>query len=349
MQFIDLAAQQAAIGQQIEKNIRNVISHGQYIMGPEVQQLEKKLSAFCGVPFAVGCGSGTEALLLSLMALGVGPGDAVFCPTFTFIATAEVISLLGATPIFIDVEKTSFNLDPQCLSLAAKALRNNSPNDYPLPHADAALRPKAVIAVDLFGLPSDYGAIKNVAESEGLAMVEDAAQSMGAVANGVRAGALAPLAATSFFPAKPLGCYGDGGMVFCSEEATYDTLRSLRVHGKGMDKYDNVLIGLNARLDTIQAAILLAKLQIFDDELTKRQNVAKIYTRELAASSRLITPKIPDDCQSAWAQYSVLAEDSDARDRLRKSLADAGVPTAVYYPKPLHLQKAFFPGQLGIL
>ena len=342
MQFIDLAAQQKLIREQIEANLRAVLDHGRYIMGPEVGELEEKLAQFTGAPCALGCGSGTDALLLALMALEIGPGDAVFCPTFTFIATAEVVSLLGATPVFVDVEADTFNMDPAKLAQAVRALRSNDPGAHPLPKAEpGSLTPKAIIAVDLFGLPADYQALTQVAREEGLVLVEDAAQSLGSRRDGVRAGAMAPLTATSFFPAKPLGGYGDGGMVFCQDPELLAIMKSLRVHGQGTNKYDNVRIGLNARLDTMQAAVLLAKLELFEDELTRRQEVAARYAAKLEPLGLVQPPRVPEGYLSAWAQYSVLAPDAAAREELMGRLQKAGVPSAIYYPKPLHLQPAF--------
>ncbi len=289
---------------------------------------------------AVGCSSGTDALLLALMACGVGPGDAVFTTPFTFIATAEVVSLLGATPVFVDVDPATYNLDPSRLDLAVRALDAGDPALHPLPAGYERLRPRAVIAVDLYGLPADYDAIGRICAGCGLFLLGDAAQSFGAEARGRRVGALGDAAATSFFPAKPLGCYGDGGMVFTDRDDLADTMRSLRVHGKGGHKYDNVRIGLNARLDTLQAAILLAKFDAFPAELDRRRALAGAYADALSTVDGLEVPREPEGVRSAWAQYTVRATGAD-RDAVAERLAQAGIPAVVYYPKPLHLQSAF--------
>ena len=289
MQFVDLAYQQQRIKNQLDTRIQAVLAHGNYIMGPEVKELEDKLAAYVGAKHAIGCASGTDALLLALMAYGVGPGDAVFTTPFTFIATAEVISLLGATPVFVDIDPQTFNLDPAKLELAIQALKQNDQSIYPLPRSNSILdprssplkrsapptsdlQPRGIIAVDLFGLPADYDTINSIAKSHGLLVIEDAAQSFGANYKGKKACALADIACTSFFPAKPLGCYGDGGMCFTDDDTLAEVIKSLRVHGKGGHKYDNVRIGINGRLDTLQAAILLAKFEIFPEEVDTSQN-----------------------------------------------------------------------------
>ena len=330
MAFVDLPAQQQRIKSKIDKGIQTVLEHGRYIMGPEVGQLEKRLAEFAGVKHAISCASGTDALLMALMALGIGPGDAVFTSSFTFIATAEVIRLLGAVPVFVDVDPDTFNLDVEKLEQAVDTLKTSRPE----------LKFRAVIPVDLFGLPCDYDAIARVAQANGLAVVEDAAQSFGGTYKGRVAGSLGEIGCTSFFPAKPLGCYGDGGAVFTDSDEYARILQSIRVHGKGSDKYDNVRIGINGRLDTLQAAILLPKLEIFPDELEKRQASAATYSR-LLKDVTLSLPETPEGYTSAWAQYSVLAKDGAERDRLQNMLKQEGVPTAVYYPTPLHLQTAF--------
>jgi UDP-2-acetamido-2-deoxy-ribo-hexuluronate aminotransferase len=342
MQFIDLAAQQKRIKPQLDGRIQRVLAHGRYIMGPEVSELEKELAAYVGARHAVGCASGTDALLLALMAYGVGPGDAIFTSPFTFIATAEVIALLGATPVFVDIDAHTFNLDPAALQLAIDAVQARDAALYPLPRGQAAaLRPKGVMGVDLFGLPADYDRINAIAAAHGLFVIEDAAQSFGAEYRGRKAGSLAHIAGTSFFPAKPLGCYGDGGMCFTDDDTLAATLNSLRVHGQGLDKYDNVRIGLNGRLDTLQAAILLAKFALFPEEVHLRQQVAQRYTQLLGPCASLRPPTVPDGYLSVWAQYSLLAASESHRAGLLKKLKDAGIPTAIYYPKPLHRQDAF--------
>lgn len=343
MQFIDLAAQQARIRPQIEQRIQDVLNHGKYIMGPEIGELEKQLAEYVGVKHALACASGTDALLLALMALEIGPGDAIFTSPFTFIATAEVVSLLGATTVFVDIDPKTFNIDPDKLKKTITAIREND-QEHPVCRQfqpDEVLIPKAVIPVDLFGLPADYDTINEVAGSFGLAVIEDAAQSFGGEYKGRKACSLADIACTSFFPAKPLGCYGDGGMCFTDDDTLIDTMKSLRVHGKGGDKYDNVRIGINGRMDTIQAAILLEKFSIFPEEVQLRNRVATQYRELLSTNSKLILPLVPDDATSVWAQYSVLAENHDHRACIQSGLKEAGIPTAVYYPKPLHLQTAF--------
>jgi UDP-2-acetamido-2-deoxy-ribo-hexuluronate aminotransferase len=326
--FIDLKAQQEAIYPQILERIKRVLSHGQYIMGPEVKELETKLAAYVGVKHAISCSSGTDALLMPLLAYGIGPGDAIFTSPFTFIATAEVIQLLGARPVFVDIDPKTFNIDPEALAEAMANLGRNPKT--------AHLRPKGIIPVDLFGQPADYGRINPLARKHGLFVLEDAAQSFGATYKGRRTGSLAEVAATSFFPAKPLGGYGDGGAIFTDDDDLAAVLRSIRVHGQGTHKYDNVRIGINGRLDTLQATILLAKLEIFDQEVAARQEVAQRYNAALQAAVEV--PQVAPDCTSVWAQYSVL---SDSRATLQEKLKQAGIPTAVYYPLPLHLQGAF--------
>lgn len=342
MQFIDLSLQQKRIRFQLEKSILGVLDHGQYIMGAEIKQLEKQLAEFIGVRHAVSCSSGTDALLLALMAYGVGPGDAIFTSPFTFIATAEVIQLIGATPVFVDIDAATFNIDPKQLYKAITAVKEKTSSKYPLPK-DRALNlvPRGVIAVDLFGLPADYSSVNQIAQAHGLCVIEDAAQSFGAECHGKKACSLADIGCTSFFPAKPLGCYGDGGMCFTDDEQLAAVMDSVRVHGKGSDKYDNVRIGINGRLDTLQAAVLLSKFSIFPEEVELRQHIAKRYNELLSGIDHLTIPLLPSGCKSAWAQYSLLAVDDEHRTRLQNELKQAGVPTAIYYPKPLHLQTAF--------
>ena len=343
MQFIDLAAQQARIRPQIEERIQDVLNHGKYIMGPEIGELEKLLADYVGVKHSLACASGTDALLLALMALEIGPGDAVFTSPFTFIATAEVVSLLGATTVFVDIDRTTFNIDPYLLQDAIIAIRNND-RSHPICRqlkADETLEAKAIIPVDLFGMPADYDPIHKIAERFDLAVIEDAAQSFGGEYKGKKACSLGDIACTSFFPAKPLGCYGDGGMCFTNNDDFIEIMKSLRVHGKGGDKYDNVRIGINGRMDTLQAAILIEKFAIFSEEVRLRNEVANRYQQLMSTNQRLVLPAIPADSTSVWAQYSVLAENHDYRTHIQSSLREAGVPTAVYYPKPLHLQTAF--------
>ena len=347
MQFIDLAFQQNRILPDIEAGIKTVLNHGQYIMGPEIGELEKVLAEYVSSKHAISCASGTDALIMALMAHGIGPGDAVFTTPFTFIATSEVISLLGAIPVFVDIDPSSFNISSQQLARCIEAVKRQDRNAYPIPKAviTKQVRPNAIIAVDLFGLPANYNEINTIAQKHQLAVIEDAAQSLGADYMGRKACSLADIGCTSFFPAKPLGCYGDGGMCFTDSDSLYELMESLRVHGKGSHKYDNVRIGLNGRMDTLQAAVLLAKFEIFPDEIKDRQKVAERYTNLLQSCISLQTPSVPMDITSAWAQYSVLAENAARRKEIMDNLKAAGIPSAIYYPRPLHLQTAF--AQLG--
>ena len=347
MQFNDLAAQQKRIRNVIEAKISKVLEHGKYILGPEVGELEQRLGKFAGTHHAIACASGTDALLMALMAHGVGPGDAVFTTPFTFISTAEVISLLGAVPVFVDIDSHTFNLEPNLIEKAIEAVNEQKTQKYPIPQQamEKRLSPKGIIAVDLFGLPADYEALNSVADKHGMFVIEDAAQSFGGEYKSRKCGCLADIACTSFFPAKPLGCYGDGGMCFTDRGDLAERLNSIRVHGKGTNKYDNIRIGINGRLDTLQAAILLAKLDIFPEEVELRQKVAQRYQVLLNNCPKIRPPKVPDGMRSAWAQYSVLAENESHRRILQATLKEHDIPTAIYYPKPLHLQPAF--GYLG--
>ena len=300
-------------------------------MGPEVEAFENQLCSFVGTGNAVSCASGTDALVIALMAKGVGPGDAVFTTPFTFVATAEAIALVGARPVFVDVDPVTFNLDAGQLDRAVCAAA-----------AEDAVKPRGIIGVDLFGLPADYEAINGIAASRGLFVIEDAAQSFGARSGNRVAGALAEIGCTSFFPAKPLGCCGDGGALFTDDDELADRFRSIRVHGQGMDRYENVRLGLTGRLDALQAAILAVKLKVFPEELAERQRVANTYAREIRNTDlALETPHVPEGRLSSWAQYSLLATDAEARQGHRDKLQRDGIPTAVYYPIPLHLQSAF--------
>lgn len=344
MEFIDLKAQQALIREAVERRIGAVLDHGRYIMGPEVSELENALGQFVGMKHAVACASGTDALLLALMAYGVGPGDAVFTTPFTFMATAEAIALLGATPVFVDIDPVTFNMDPDELRKAIEAVNAGVGTPHPLPRSAAQRRlsQRGIIGVDLFGLPAEYDILNDVGARNGLFVIEDGAQSLGARYKGRQACALAAVGCTSFFPAKPLGGYGDGGMCFTDDDQLADVMHSLRIHGQGRNKYENIRIGLNGRLDTLQAAILMVKLEIFPEELMKRQEVAERYTKLMKeASVSVLPPEIPPHSRSAWAQYSILARDAAHRARLLDRLAHARIPTAIYYPTPLHLQPAF--------
>ena len=327
--FIDVGAQRRRLGRAIDDAIARVTAHCQFIQGPEVAEFENALAAFCGARYAVSCASGTDALMLVLMARGIGPGDAVICPAFTFCATAEVVALVGATPVFADVDAATFNLDAASVVRAAATARRHG------------LVPKAVIPVDLFGLPADHDAISAVAKAEGLFVLDDAAQGFGAIYKGRKVGALAPVTATSFFPAKPLGCYGDGGAVLTDDPELFDVFKSLRVHGQGSDKYDNVRIGMTSRLDTIQAAVLIEKLKIFSDEIVARDQVARRYAAGLKDMKDIvIVPVVPDGLTSVWAQYTIRVKPG-VRDGLAAKLKAQGIPTAIYYSKPLHRLEAY--------
>jgi dTDP-4-amino-4,6-dideoxygalactose transaminase len=324
--FIDLGAQRRRLGRTVDEAILRVIDHGAYIMGPEVAQLEAELAACCGARHAITCASGTDALALVLMAKGVKSGDAVFCPAFTFAATAEVVAWLGATPVFVDVHAHTLNIDPASLESAIGIAKGSG------------LNPVGVIAVDLFGQPADYDTIEPVVMREGLWLLCDAAQSFGATYRGRRIGSIGFATATSFFPAKPLGCYGDGGAVFTDDDTLADVLRSLRIHGQSADKYDNTRVGMNGRMDTIQAAVLIEKLKIFRDEIVARDGVAQRYNNAFRAIA--IVPEILNGASSVWAQYTLRLPGID-RCAFQASLMEAGIPTAVYYAKPLHRQTAY--------
>lgn len=343
MQFIDLAKQQTRIRPVIDARIKAVLDHGNYIMGPEVNELEELFCSFTGAKHCITCSSGTDALLMPLMAWGIKEGDAVFVPSFTFFATAEEPALLGATPIFVDVDPATFNMRPELLEKAIEAVQKGEPSIYPLPKVacERKLTPRAVIPVDLFGQAADYEAILAIAKTHGLKVLEDAAQAFGGSRNGKKNCALdCHAAATSFFPAKPLGCYGDGGAVFTDDDDLAELLKSIRVHGKGEDKYDNVRLGLNGRIDTLQAAILLAKMDIFPQEIEFRQQIASWYAHHLATVKDIVTPKVASGCVSAWAQYCIMLPEGK-RQSVAAHLKQNGIPTNVYYPKPQHCLAAF--------
>lgn len=324
--FIDLAAQRKRLGSAVDEAVLRVINHGGYIMGPEVKTLEADLAAFTGAKHVVSCANGTDALGFVLMAKGVKPGDAVLCPTFTFAATAEVVAWTGATPIFVDVREDTFNMDVASLEAGISTAKS------------LGLSPVGVIPVDLFGLPADYDAIESVCHREGMWVLCDAAQSFGATYKGRKVGSIGLATSTSFFPAKPLGCYGDGGAVFTNDDELAAVMRSIRVHGQGSDKYDNVRIGMNGRLDTMQAAILIEKLKIFPSEVEARDRIAKRYNDSLRGVA--IVPDTPEGYTSVWAQYTLRLKDFN-REKFQADLKAVGVPTMVYYPKPLHQQTAY--------
>ena len=324
--FIDVAAQRRRLGRAIDDAVARVLAHCQFIHGPEVRALEAELAAFCGARHAIACSSGTDALFLVLMAWEIGPGDAVICPAFTFCATAEVVALCGATPVMADVDAETFNLDPASLERAVATAKK------------LGLKPRAVIPVDLFGLPADHDGIAAVAAAHDLLVLDDAAQSFGATYRGRKLGALAAATATSFFPAKPLGCYGDGGAIMTDDDDLAARLKSLRVHGEGTDKYDAARIGITGRLDTIQAAVLLEKLRIFPDEIVARNAAAQRYASGLEGVARL--PRVGNELTSVWAQYTIRLAPG-RRDALAATLKEEGIPTAIYYAKPLHRQAAY--------
>lgn len=343
MEFIDLKAQYRRIEPQVRARLDEVLRHGTYIMGPEIKELEERLAAFTKSAHCISCASGSDALLMVLMAWNIGPGDAVFVPAFTFFATAEMPALLGATPVFVDIDPRTFNMDPQSLEKAVAAVRARDASIHPLPTRalERSLRPACVIPVDLFGQAADYDAILPLAAREKLPVLEDAAQSFGGLWRGKRLCGLAcEAAATSFFPAKTLGCYGDGGAIFTNDAALAAELLSIRIHGKGRDKYDNRRLGINGRLDTLQAAILLAKLEIFDDELARRLQVAQWYDERLTGLEGLIPPRIAAGNTSAYGQYTVRIP-GGRRDEVAERLRGAGIPANVYYPAPQHVLSVF--------
>jgi dTDP-4-amino-4,6-dideoxygalactose transaminase len=324
--FIDLQAQRRRLGEPLNKAIQAAVEGGQWMLGPQVAQFERELASFTGVKHAVACANGTDALILLLRAWEIGPGDAVFVPAFTFAATGEVVALVGATPMFVDVLPDTYNMDPASLEAAIALVKQAG-----------ALKPKAVIPVDLFGQPADYRSLAPICAREGLKMLCDVAQGFGGILDGKRAGAIGDAAATSFFPAKPLGCYGDGGACFTNDDNMRELLLSIRMHGQGSDRYEHVRLGLNSRLDTIQAAILIEKLKIFPEEIEMREAVAARYNFALAGA-KVVIPKVIAGARSAWAQYTLQVEN---RAKFQADLKEAGVPTVVYYPIPLSKQKAY--------
>lgn len=330
MQFIDLKAQYRSLKTEIDTNIQAVVDSAQFIGGPFVRELEEKLAAFTGRKHCITCANGTDALQIAYMVAGIGPGDAVFCPDMTFISSTEPAKMFGATSVFCDITPDTYCLCPESLERQIQAVR-----------AEGKLTPKAVVAVDILGNPCDYDAIGAICEKYGLFLIEDAAQSFGASYHGKRAGAFGHIATTSFFPAKPLGCYGDGGAVFTDDDHAADLVRSLCVHGKGPGgKYDNIRVGMNSRLDAIQAAVLLPKLKALDTyEIDARQTVARRYNEAFAG--RFVTPFVAEGCVSAWAQYALLAVDTVQRDRIVAHLNEAGIPNMIYYPTPQHALPVF--------
>lgn len=317
--FIDLGAQQERIKEKIDKNIQTVLSHGQYIQGPEVKELEAKLAEYCGAKYCISCGNGTDAIQIALMALDIGEGDEVITPGFTYVATAETSAVIGATPVFVDIDPRTYNIDPAKIEEAITE------------------KTKAIIVVSLFGQCADFDAINAIAEKHNLPVIEDAAQSFGAQYKGKHSCNVTHIATTSFFPSKPLGCYGDGGAIFTNDEELATKMRQIAVHGQDR-KYHHIRIGVNSRLDTLQAAILLPKLEILPDEIEMRQRVASLYTQNLNEAGAENTPYIMNENKSAWAQYTIRVKN---RDAVQTALKEAGIPTMVYYPLPLNKQPAF--------
>lgn len=326
IEFIDLKAQRARLDREITDGIKNVLDHGRFIMGPEVKEFERNLAEFGQAKNAIACGNGTDALILPIMAWNISQGDAVFCPSFTYCATAESIAVMGAEPVFVDIDRETYNMDPQSLRSAIEDVL-----------AKGKLKPRAVMAVDLFGQSADYASIKLIADEFGLKLIADSAQGFGTTLHGKHPLHWADVSTTSFFPAKPLGCYGDGGAVLTDDAETAAIIDSLRIHGKGTDKYDNVRIGMNSRLDTMQAAILLPKLAIFADEIADRNVVAKRYIDGLRSNSTRV-PTVLDGVISTWAQFTIEVPDPNA---FAAGLKEKGIPTARYYPKPVHIQTAY--------
>jgi len=325
--FIDLVAQRRRLGAAVDEAVARVLAHCQFINGPEVGQLEADLAAFCGASHVVTCASGTDALLMVLMAKGVGAGDAILCPSFTFCATGEAVALSGATPVFVDVDEATFNIDAASLKRGIATARR------------LGLKPRGIIPVDLFGQSADHDAVLAIANDEGLFVLDDAAQSFGASYKGRRLGGMGLITATSFFPAKPLGCFGDGGAIFTDDAEFAEALRSIRVHGQGSDKYDNVRLGLTGRLDTLQAAVLIEKLKIFEDEIVARNRIAGRYAQGLG--NAVTVPGVAAGNVSVWAQYTIRLPAGTDRDEFAAFLKAKGIPTAIYYPKSMHQQTAY--------
>lgn len=332
MQFRDLKQQYQVLKKDLDAAMVEIATNCNFINGQQVKDLEKELADYVGVKHCITCGNGTDALTMAMMAWGIGKGDAVFVPDFTFFSSGEIVSHAGATPVFVDVDLDTFNISVEALERAVEKVI-----------AEGKLALKAVVAVDLFGLPADFAGVRNVTDKYGLKVLEDGAQGFGGNIAGKRACSFGDISTTSFFPAKPLGCYGDGGAVFTDDDGIADILESIRVHGKGEMKYDNVRIGLNSRLDTIQAAILSIKLKAFEQyELVDVNKVAEKYAKGLSQlKEKVKTPVIPENFYSSWAQYTIQLGDRSIRDKLQAELKAAGIPSMVYYPKPMHRQEAF--------
>lgn len=330
MEFRDLKRQYILHENAINKAILSVAEDAHYIGGAQVVELERLLADYVGVKYCISCANGTDALQLALMAWGLGPGDAIFVPDFTFFSTGEVVSAVGATPIFVDIDRSTYNMSPDRLDDAIKYVINNTD-----------LRPAAIIPVDLFGLPADYPLIREKAIKYDLLVLEDAAQGFGGIIKGKKACGFGDISTTSFFPAKPLGCYGDGGAIFTNNDEWATILKSYKVHGKGLDKYDNIRIGMNSRLDTIQAAVLIEKLRFFDEEVNQCNMVAEKYNREMSDIPGVVVPTVPEGYSSSWAQYTILLDNNIVRSKVIDALKTNGIPAMIYYNKPMHLQEAF--------
>lgn len=328
MEFRDLKQQYQMHKKEIDQAVHSVLDNANFVSGYQVDALEKTLANYVGVKYCITCANGTDALQLALMTWGIGEGDVVFVPDFTFFSSGEVVPLVGATPVFVDIKEDTYNISPECLEQAIK---------YVIEQTD--LTPRVIVAVDLFGHPADFEQIKRIAEKYSLLVLEDAAQGFGGKIGEKKACAFGDIATTSFFPAKPLGCYGDGGAIFTNSDEWAELLRSYRVHGKGKDKYDNVRIGLNSRLDTLQAAVLFEKLKFFDEEIERCNEIAREYTKNLRGAVRV--PEVKEGITSSWAQYTICFGDNMKREYAIKLLSESGIPTAVYYKKPMHMQKAF--------
>ena len=336
MQFIDLHKQYDVIEAKVNERIQEILAHKHFIGGAEVAELEERLAEYVGVKHVIACASGTDALTIPLMAYGVKKTDAVFVPSFTFFASGESVSLAGGTPVFVDSYRDTFNINPKALEETIEKTL-----------AEEKLTPKGIIAVDLFGLPADFNEIRRIADKYNLFVLEDAAQGFGGTIGGKKACSFGDVAGTSFFPAKPLGCYGDGGAIFTNSDELYAKMKSIHVHGQGSDKYDNIQIGLNSRLDTIQGAVLIEKLNIFDDELVKRNHVADYYTKEL--KDIVETPVVPEGYGSSWAQFTLKLKSTEEREKLIKTLNDNGIPAMVYYPIPMHKSTAYAGANEGVV
>ncbi len=331
VQFRDLKKQYAILKGEIDKSIRDVCTDACFISGQLVNDLEEQLAKYVGVKHCISCANGTDALQLALMTWNISSGDVVFVPDFTFFSSGEVVAAVGAIPVFVDIDPKTFNMSPEALEEAISVIQKEG------------ITPRAVIAVDLFGQPAEYDRIKEICQTHELLLLEDGAQGFGGMIDGKKACSFGDISTTSFFPAKPLGCYGDGGAIFTDNDEWADLLRSYRIHGKGSDKYDNVRVGMNSRLDTIQAAILQVKFRHFEEEIKACQKAADLYERFLCDNNDIVTPKIISGYRSSWAQYTVLAENGSKREQLMQRLRDGGVPTMIYYRKPMHMQKAFAP------